>query len=180
MANPEQLAILKRSIEARNLWREKHPAIRPDYSSTDLAGIDLSRANLCRIDFFGMNLSGANLSGSDLYGANLLDSDLSGANLDGMNIAGAGLGSTIFDNVDLSEVRGLETVTHLGPSSIGIDTIYKSKGKIPLVFLRGTGVPEDFIKNMKFMDFTGNKFYSPFISYSTKDQEFAEWLYADL
>jgi hypothetical protein len=34
--------------------------------------------------------------------------------------------------------------------------------------------------NMNFMDFTGNKFYSPFISYSTKDQEFAERLYADL
>ena len=180
MANPEQLAILKRSIEARNLLREKHPAIRPDPFSLDLADIDLSGADLRQVDIFGKNLSGANLSGTNIYGAILIGTNFHGANLDGMNLTDAGVGATIFTNVDLSGVKGLETVSHLGPSSIGIDTIYKSKGKIPHIFLRGAGVPENFIEYMASLVGTGIEFYSLFISYSTKDQEFADRLHADL
>jgi hypothetical protein len=71
-------------------------------------------------------------------------------------------------------------VIHVGPSSIGIDTIYKSKGKSPHIFLRGCGVPENFIEYMASLVGTGIEFYSLFISYSTKDQEFADRLYADL
>jgi hypothetical protein len=97
-----------------------------------------------------------------------------------MNLTHAGVGATIFTNVDLSGVKGLETVSHVGPSSIGIDTIYKSKGKIPHSFLRGAGVPENFIKYMASLVGTGIEFYSLFISYSTKDEEFAEKLYDDL
>ncbi len=80
----------------------------------------------------------------------------------------------------MSEAKELETVYHAGPSTIGIDTIYKSKGKIPHVFLRGAGVPEFFIENMAGLAGTGIEFYSLFISYSTKDQAFAERLHADL
>ena len=56
--------------------------------------------------------------------------------------------STIFADVNLSDVKGLETVVHHGPSSVGIETIYRSQGKIPEAFLRGAGVPEDFIEYM--------------------------------
>jgi len=34
---------------------------------------------------------------------------------------------------------------HFSPSTIGVDTLYISKGKIPEVFLRGCGVPERMI-----------------------------------
>ena len=54
----------------------------------------------------------------------------------GSNVVG-----TLFASVDLSEAKDLETVNHLGPSSIGVDTIYESQGKIPEVFLRGRGCP---------------------------------------
>ncbi|HEV2194064.1 MAG TPA: toll/interleukin-1 receptor domain-containing protein [Candidatus Acidoferrum sp.] len=92
------------------------------------------------------------------------------------------MGSTLFADVDLSSVAGLDTVNHLGPSSIGIDTIYRSKGQIPEVFLRGAGVPEAFIANVKALVAAMEpiEFYSCFISYSSRDQEFAERLYADL
>ena len=76
--------------------------------------------------------------------------------------------------------KGLETIDHRGPSTIGIDTIYKSRGKIPEVFLRGCGVPDEFIAYIGSMVGRPIEFYSCFISYSTKDQEFAERLYADL
>lgn len=89
---------------------------------------------------------------------------------------------TIFARVDLSKVRGLENVEHHGPSTIGIDTIYRSGGNIPKVFLRGAGVPEPFIANMKSLvaAMSPIEFYSCFIGHSSKDQEFAERLQADL
>jgi hypothetical protein len=77
-------------------------------------------------------------------------------------------------------VKGLETVRHEGPSTIGIDTIYRSQGKIPLAFLRGAGVPENFIEDIGSLVGKALEFYSCFISYSTKDQEFADRLHADL
>ncbi len=88
--------------------------------------------------------------------------------------------ATSFADVDLSTAKGLETIEHDGPSTIGIDTIYKSHGKIPEVFLRGCGVPDEFIAYIGSMVGRPIEFYSCFISYSTKDQEFAERLHADL
>jgi TIR domain len=86
----------------------------------------------------------------------------------------------MFADNDLSEVKGLETVDHGGPSSIGIDTLYKSVGKIPEAFLRGCGVPDDFITY--FPSLIGVQqaiqFYSCFISYSTRDEQFARRLYS--
>ena len=79
-----------------------------------------------------------------------------------------------------SSVKGLAAVLHTGPSTIGIDTLYKSGGKIPEIFLRGCGLPEDFITYARSLTTKAIDFYSCFISYSSKDQAFAERLYADL
>jgi hypothetical protein len=89
------------------------------------------------------------------------------------------LGYTIFGNTDLSQVKGLENVTHNFPSTIGIDTIYRSEGNIPESFLRGCGVPYNFITYMGSLTVKAFEFYSVFISYSTKDEEFAKRLHAD-
>ncbi len=69
---------------------------------------------------------------------------------------------------------------HRAPSTLGIDTIYKSKGNIPEVFLRGCGVPADFITYMRSLVGKPFDFYSCFISYSSKDDQFAQRLHADL
>ena len=60
--------------------------------------------------------------------------------------------------------------------------ISHSRGSIPLAFLRGARVSEDFITHMLPIRTTPGaiQFYSCFISYSTKDQEFADRLRADL
>ncbi len=60
--------------------------------------------------------------------------DLSEANLSGANV-----GHTSFGGVDLTTVQGLQTVGHRGPSTIGVDTLTKSKGTIRDEFLRGCG-----------------------------------------
>jgi hypothetical protein len=53
----------------------------------------------------------------------------------------AELGFTTFSNCAISEAIGLDTVKHQSPSSIGIDTIFHSKNRIPKEFLRGCGLP---------------------------------------
>ena len=64
---------------------------------------------------------------------------------------------------------------------IDVETLYRSKSKIPPEFLRGAGVPENLIAYIPSLTAPGAiQFYSCFISYSTKDQEFADRLYADL
>lgn len=164
-------------------------------AGADLAGADLTNANLSEAmpivaDLTGVRLSGAylgeaDLSGTvlteaDLRGVVLIDTNLTGAYLIGADLTEARAFGTIFANVDLSTVKGLETIKHEGPSSIGIDTIYRSKGKIPVEFLRGAGVPENFIEYMSSLVGTAFEFYSCFISYSSKDEEFAKRLFADL
>jgi hypothetical protein len=109
-------------------------------SRADLSGADLTRTDLSGANFRRANLSEANLSGADLSGA-----DLSRANLSGANLESAKAGRTAFCDVDLSEVKGLETVKHQGSSTISIDTLYKSKGRIPEVFLRECDVPDQMI-----------------------------------
>lgn len=77
-------------------------------------------------------------------------------------------------------MKGLETLKHSGPSTIGIDTIYNSGGKIPDVFLRGCGVPENFITFHKSLVNSPIEFYSCFISYSHDDKSFARRLHDQL
>jgi uncharacterized protein YjbI with pentapeptide repeats len=140
----------------------------------------LSYANLSYANLRDARLNGAKLTGAHLKGTNLKGANLNGADLTNANLKGAFVGSTSFADVDLSEVRGLDAVQHVSPSTIGIDTIYRSHGKIPEAFLRGAGVPENFITYMKSLTGNAFDFYSCFISYSTKDQDFADRLRADL
>lgn len=69
---------------------------------------------------------------------------------------------------------------HHGPSIISIDTLYAAKGKIPHSFLRGAGVPENFITYMASLTGQAFEYYSCFISHSSKDEAFAQRIYADL
>jgi hypothetical protein len=144
---------------------------------TNLSGTDLSGAYLGYTD-----LSGADLSEADLSRTNLSRSNLSGAVFSRVNLSNAELGYTLFVNINLSNVQGLNICKHLGPSTIGIDTIYNSRGEIPHQFLRDAGIPENFIDNMSASveAMEPSQFYSCFISYSSKDEEFAKRLHADL
>lgn len=151
-----------------------------DLSMADLRGAFLMGANLTGAGLGDANLISAKLIGANLSGAHLLYTDLSHARLSGADFTNAELSYTTFADNDLSEVKGLETVIHNAPSSIGVDTLYKSGGKIPEAFLRGCGVPDDFIAFIPshFGVQQAIQFYSCFISYSTRDEEFARRLYS--
>jgi hypothetical protein len=143
---------------------------------------DLSRANLSHAILMGANVAVAELDGADLSGANLIGADLSLARLSGTDFTGAFFGRTTINAVDLSQAKGLSAAEHELPSSIGIDSVFASSGNIPETFLKGAGVPDVFIAHMKALVGAMDpiQFYSCFISYSSKDQDFAERLYADL
>jgi TIR domain/Pentapeptide repeats (8 copies) len=195
MANEEHLARLKQGVEAWNQWREANPDIKPDLIDADLTGAHLAGAHLYEADLTGVyliraDLAGAYLNEADLHEADLHEADLTGAHLTAVDFTGAHLHEadltgahiawTVFGNVDLSTVQGLETVEHLRPSTIGIDTLYHSNGNIPEVFLRGAGVPEEMITYMKSLVGHPFEFYSCFISYSHADQPFARRLHDQL
>ncbi len=185
--NDEHYRKLKEGIETWNQWRRDNPGVRPDLSEARLIWADLRDANLRGGDLRDVNLSsgdlrGADLTWADLRGADLTWADLRGADLRRADLTWAILMSTTIGNVDLQSVIGLASVKHNGPSTIGIDTIYRSNGKIPEVFLRRAGVPEDFIAYIPALvgALQPIEFYSCFISYSTRDDDFAQRLYADL
>lgn len=73
-------------------------------------------------------------------------------------------------------------VLHIGPSIIGIETLFKSKGEIPESFLLGCGAPEQFITFMPSLIgvIEAFQYHSCFISYSTKDEDFAKRLHSRL
>jgi len=179
-------------IEANLIWADLSRAdlsgaclIEANLSGADLIGANLREADLSKADLSGACLIEANLIWADLSKADLSEADLrlanlGWANLSGAYLSGALIGWTVFASVDLREVEGLDKVHHIGPSTIGIDTIYLSQGEIPEVFLRGAGVPDDFIKYMRSLTGKALQFYSCFISYSDKDRDFVEHLYKDL
>jgi hypothetical protein len=96
------------------------------------------------------------------------------------DLNGAFVGYTRFGNVDLSVVKNLEKAIHIGPSTIGIDTIYHSHGNIPEEFLKGAGVDNTFITYIRSLVGKPIEYYSCFISYSSTDEAFARRLHADL
>ncbi len=204
MANPEHVKIVKQGRDAIRAWRIKNLGTQlnlveadltevnlsgilltgvslsgADLQGADLSGSDLTGADLSYANLFGVDLNGTDLSGANLQEANLWWANLFGADLSGCNVEGAKLFNTAFADVNLSEVRGLESVAHEGPCSIGVDTLYKSQGKIPEAFLRGCGVPEDLITYLPSLigAMEPIQFQSCFISYSSKDDEFARRLY---
>jgi uncharacterized protein YjbI with pentapeptide repeats len=181
-----------------------------DLSGIDLSGVHFRLALLGRVKFNHSNLSRANLVGAMLSGAdfsyadlshgklntttlistnfnyaNLNHADLSYANFRSSFLSGADFTNSYWQGtnaaeVDLSEAIGLESVNHYAPSTIGIDTLYLSAGKIPEVFLRGCGVPENFITYMHSLTGKALDFYKCFISFTEADDLFSERLYNDL
>jgi uncharacterized protein YjbI with pentapeptide repeats len=151
-----------------------------DLSQANLAGADLHEAILKGADLTGADLRGAALSQADLREAILIKADVTKADLRGIDFSDGSTGWTMFGDVDLGSARGLDTVTHSGPSTIGIDTIYRSDCNIPEAFLRGAGVPEGLITYVCSLAGQTSRFHSHFISYSNADQGFAQRLHADL
>jgi hypothetical protein len=200
VANQYHLELLQQGSEKWNLWRSQSPGVQPDLrravlSGTNLVGANLSEANLKGAVLRGTLLQGAmfwraSLRGADLrradlrqaylYQTDLVQADLRECTLSQSYFRDAILGGTNFANVDLSSVKGLETIRHMNRSYVDIHTLYRSQGHIPADFLRGIGAPDHFITSAHSLFTTPVQYLSCFISASSHDQAFASRLYEDL
>ncbi len=210
MANQEHLDILKQGVAVWNEWNNKHYEIKPDLGGAQLAGADLTNiilsdtnlsyadltearlvsATLVRTNFTRARLSKAELDNAVLHQAVLRRADLRGAFLSGAlfnytdleeaNLSEATVDFTIFGDVDLRNVKGLQSIRHQGPSLITTSTLERSQGNIPQVFLRKAGVSNSIVEYSRSLLTKPIEYYSCFISYSSKDQGFADRLYGDL
>ncbi|MCI0798960.1 MAG: toll/interleukin-1 receptor domain-containing protein [Chloroflexi bacterium] len=164
-------------------------------SDANLTGANLTGANLARVNFAGANLTDANLTGANLNRAalnrvNMANSTLRSADfyeavfnnavLTGADFDGSIIGYTVFQNCDFRGAVGLENVRHDAPSTIGVDTLYRSRGHIADAFLRSSGLPEALCGFQQTIldgpDFPGDCF----ISCASDDTPFAQTLMADL
>jgi uncharacterized protein YjbI with pentapeptide repeats len=152
---------------------------RADLSYANFSGANLANADLSRADLDHASCSGADLSEANFREANLTGTNFSGARTKGATVSGATFGGTILANVSLSDVTGLNRCRHSGPSSIDYRTLQQS-GRLPLPFLRGVGLPDNWIEYLPSLTNEAIQHYSCFISYSSKDQKIADRLYADL
>lgn len=146
----------------------------------NLTNADLHAADLSDVDLVGANMSGAKLTEANLYEANLYLTNFLQCEMKDTLLSEATCHGTIFMDVDLSEVHGLDTVSHHGPSYLDTRTLIRSQGKIPEVFLRGCGVPEALITYLPSLTGKAIEFYSCFISYSHQDKAFAQRIHDTL
>ena len=163
-----------------------------DLTGADLSGADLHGALLCGANLYLANLARANLSGANLTEADLRDVELAGADLrhadlpranltrgflSGADLRGAKIGETVLDE-GIANALGLDQVEHRSYSFYA--PILLTKPGVPEVFLRGIGVQQPVIDLLPIL--RGDPIYrhSCFISYSSKDNTFADRLYADL
>lgn len=167
-------AVLTRAVLTEAILR-KAVLERANLIEANLAGAILAEASLSTATLIVANLTEANLTGTDFSWV-----DFTGATLTGAVFTDAVAGRTIFANVDLHQVQGLESLRHFASSTVGIDTLYKSAGQIPEVFLRGCGVPDSLIEYLPSLIGATQpiQFYSCFISHSTKDEAFAKRLHS--
>ncbi len=172
MANEEHKQLIMQGVNQWNTWRRKNHGLNlvPDLSNIDLYNINLIGVNFTYTNLTGAMLAFANLGEANLYGANLTNANLHRGNLIDANLTNANLtnarltevvfvetllketnfmdvvfGHTILANLDLRECKNLGTIKHKEPSTLGVDTLVKSKGAIPIEFLRGVGLDESFI-----------------------------------
>jgi TIR domain/Pentapeptide repeats (8 copies) len=190
MANQNQVKGVKQGAAAWNTWRKQHPHVKLDLNRANLirsklSGADLSNADLNCANLMGANLMGANLSGADLSvahlnGASLMDANLSGADLSNAHLNGASLWRTTLANLDLRSVQGLIEICHRGPSVVSLHSIQLPHDGSALHFLRGAGIPEEWIGFYRATMMQPIQYQSVFISYSSDDESISKRLHADL
>ncbi len=149
-------------------------------SGVILIDADLSRANLIDANLGGANLSGTNLSGADLSRAILSRAILSEAILIDADLSRVRVSQTIFATINLRTTKGLAEIQHYGPSSVTLNTIQLPSDGSALHFLRGVGLPDEWIDFWRATIMHPVQYHSCFISYSNKDDALARRLHADL
>jgi len=204
MANPEHVAKLKEGVDAWNKWRKTSDET-PDLSRVILEDLSLKRYYLTSANFSGARLSdvsfeeafcdhcsfedasiirgifiAAELTACNFRYALIADCTFNACTFDQTDLTGADLSWNTFVDLSLQSVLGLDVISDASfTNSIGIDTFFKSGG-LPESFLRKSGVPDEFIQYASSLIGKAIEYYSCFLSYSSKDDEFVRRIYDGL
>lgn len=138
------------------------------FRKADLTQADFSDADLTKADLVECNLINGSLARATLVGA-----DLSAATLHGVDMREAILGWTLLGLLDLSQIVGLDQVSHIGPSTLGFDTALRSHEKLSREFLEGCGITEGVIHNWESLFGHPMENLSCFVRYAPDDSSFA-------
>jgi len=151
-------------------------------NSVDFLTAGLVRANFKNAVMGDIDFTGASLENTDFSSAILIRNVFADTILTNTDFTDCEMGGNLFCGVDVRAARGLETIDHRRPSTLGIDTIIQSEGALPEAFLRGCGVPDSIsVQIPSLVRALGPiQFYSCFISYSHEDEAFAQRLYESL
>ena len=164
-------------------------------SDANLAGAKLVNANLSRASLVGADLTGADLTGASFVGASLVRANMTDAiclnsdffqtqfwrvDLAGAELAGSMFGYSVFQDCDLSNVKGLDQVRHDAPSTVGLDTLFRSHGQIPEAFLKGAGLSDAVLAFLETAKGDTTSLGDIYISCVDEDEEIAKLLRDDL
>jgi hypothetical protein len=147
------------------------------FAEADLSGANFHNAKCQDVDFSNANLSNANFYQANLHGAVFL-----GCNLFSTIFRESEMGQTVFANLDLETCVGLDSVKHVGPSSVAVECLYRSANNPPLKFFKGVGLPQILLDYLPALIEASSpiQFHSCFISYSHTDEAFARRLWNSL
>lgn len=146
-----------------------------NFCYANLSGANLSHANIHYTNFSWSNLASVNFTGAEIYWTTFSHTDLTQSNMSQTT-----MGWNIFVTSSLKTVKGLTTVQHEAPSSLDIYTLFLSHEGVPEIFLRGAGVPQNMLAYADALLSNPFQYYSCFISHSSRNEDFAKRLYADL
>jgi hypothetical protein len=150
-----------------------------DLTGSSFADADLSEANFRGAKLHNVDFSNANLSKTNFYKASLIGAYIIDANLYSTNFRESQMGQTIFANLDFDTSIGLDSIEHLGPSSLGVECLYRTGNGLPSLFLKGIGFSPILLDYVPSLVAAGTtiQFHSCFISYSHTDEAFARNLW---
>jgi uncharacterized protein YjbI with pentapeptide repeats len=149
-----------------------------DLSTAYLGGAHLKLTNLHGADLSFVDLSGATLFLADLSNADLTRANFTRAILDEADFTRATLGWTIFGSVNLSAVKGLDSISHHGALVLDIETLLRSARNLPASFLQAANLAPDIIASLAKMPSLDP--YTWCICASSLDHEFVTSLHASL
>jgi len=115
------------------------------------------RVLLCDADFSKTSVSNVQFQNCDLRRANFRQTSFSSSSFEDCDISdatfeGAKFYYTQFIGIDLSSALGLADTKHSGPSSLDIETLRLSRGRLPHTFAKGCGLTDTEIATTQLWD----------------------------
>ena len=162
--------------DLRQAYLNRAYLFKADLRGTNLRDANLRRARLNGADLSYANLTEANFTRADLSYANLTEADLTEADFTESYFL-----RTTFAWIDLSNVKGLDTVTHRGPSTVNINSVTLPHDEATrLHFLCGVGFSDTMIDYLPSLLNIPTQYHALFLSHSHHDEDFTKRLYNDL